>query len=129
MTKNLSWKIYDDVIESIMALSKSFYPNEFSGMLYAENNVIQDIYIIPKTISNRNNAIIRLDLVPMSLNIIGSVHSHPSGFGKPSIADLNFFSRKYVNIISYFPFSKNCFKVYDNLGHIIDNFEIIFRQK
>lgn len=121
------WKIYFDVLESMMEFSKSFYPNEFSAMLYAKEQIIQDIYIIPKTESNRNNAVIRLDLVPMSLSIIGSVHSHPSGFGLPSRADLNFFQRKYVNIITYYPYCLDCFKAYNSLGKEI-KLDVIFRK-
>lgn len=124
----MKWFIYKDVLKSIMEFSKSFYPNEFSGMLYIKNNIIQEIYIIPQTKSNYNSAVIRLDLVPLSLNINGSVHSHPTGFGKPSRADLSFFQSKDVNIIAYYPFSLDCFKVYDSSGKEIF-LEILERKK
>lgn len=99
-----------------MEFSKSFYPNEFSGMLYISDNIIEDIYIIPQTKSNYNSAVIRLDLVPLSTNISGSVHSHPEGRGEPSSADLSFFQSKDVNIIAYYPFCLDCFKVYNSSG-------------
>lgn len=110
------WYIYKDVLESIMEFSKSFYPNEFSGMLVSKDNVFQDIYIIPQTKSNENSASIRLDFVPLSLSINGSVHSHPSGTGEPSRADLSFFQSKDINIIAYYPFSLYSFKAYDSSG-------------
>lgn len=110
------WYIYKDVLESIMEFSKSFYPNEFSGMLISKNNVFEDIYIIPQTTSNENSATIRLDFVPLSLSINGSVHSHPSGGGYPSRADLSFFQSKDVNIIAYHPYSLDSFKAYDSEG-------------
>jgi len=116
----VKWFIYKDVLESIMEFSKSFFPNEFSGMLFLRNNIIEELYIIPQTKSNQNSAVIRLDFVPMSLSINGSVHSHPSGFGEPSRADLSFFQSKEVNIIAYYPFSLYSFKAYDSKGNLLD---------
>jgi proteasome lid subunit RPN8/RPN11 len=106
------WYIYKDVLESIMQFSKSFYPREFSALLYCKKNIIDDIYILPGTRSNETSAVLRMDLAPMSLNIKGSVHSHPSGFGLASNADKQFFFSKQVNIIVYYPFGLMDFKVY-----------------
>lgn len=116
-----NWKIKKEVILSIMELSKSAFPNEFSGMLVGDvdKKIINDIYIIPLTQNHRNSSSIRLDLVPMSLSIIGTVHSHPTGSAYPSSADLNFFQSKSVNIITNYPYSLNDFKVYDSFGKII----------
>ena len=82
-------------------------------------NIIEDIYIIPATYSNENSAVIRLDLAPMRLALRGSVHSHPSGAGLPSMADLNFFMTKDVNLIAYFPFCLSCYKAYNKQGERI----------
>lgn len=125
MTK---WYIYKDVLESIMEFSKSFYPNEFSGMLVSKDNIFQDIYIIPQTTSNENSATIRLDFIPLSLSINGSVHSHPSGNGFPSNADLSFFQTKDVNIIVYYPFTISSFRVYNFSGKEIE-VSVILREK
>ncbi len=113
------WFIYIDVLESIMEFSKSSYPNEFSGMLFLRGNIVSDIYIIPLTKSNTNSAVIRLDMVPMSFNIKGSVHSHPSGNGGASNADISFFQSKDVNIIVYFPFDLINFKAYNSDGKLM----------
>lgn len=115
------WKIKQLVLKSIMEFSKSFYPNEFSGLLYCDifNKTIKDIYILPGTQSGRTSAVLRMDLAPMTFNLAGSVHSHPSGAGEASHADLSFFSSKDVNIIAYPPFDMSSFKVYDNKGNII----------
>lgn len=116
-----NWKIKKNVLLSIMELSKSSFPNEFSGMLVGDKDkkLIDDIYIIPATQNHRNSSSIRLDLVPMSFSIIGTVHSHPSGLAHPSRADLNFFQSKSVNIITNYPFGLKDFKVYDNSGNDI----------
>jgi proteasome lid subunit RPN8/RPN11 len=124
----IKWFIYKDVLESIMEFSKSFYPNEFSGMLFSRNNIIEEIYIIPQTKSNQNSAVIRLDFVPLSLSINGSVHSHPSGDGSPSRADLSFFQTKDINIIAFYPFSLSSFKAYDSGGKRVE-INVILREK
>ncbi len=118
---NEGWKIKLPVLKSIMEFSKSFYPNEFSGLLYCDifSKTIKDIYILPGTQSGRTSAVLRMDLAPMTFNLAGSVHSHPSGLGEASHADLSFFSSKDVNIIAYPPFEISSFKAYNNKGNII----------
>lgn len=110
------WFIYKDVLESIMEFSKTFFPKEFSAMLLSKQNIFQDIYIIPHTLSSTTSAVIRLEFVPLSKSINGSVHSHPSGKGMPSFADLSFFQTKDVNLITYPPFELFNFKAYDFSG-------------
>ena len=113
------WKIKKDVLQTIMDFSKASYPNEFSGFLYVDDYVINDLYILPATKNYRHSTVIRLDLAPMLLNLNGSVHSHPSGFGLPSKADIHFFSNKMINIITFHPFSLNDFKAYDKEGNLV----------
>jgi len=118
----LKWSIYIDVLKSIMEFSKNFYPLEFSGILYCdiERKIIKDIYILPGTQSGRTSAVLRMDLAPMTFNLAGSVHSHPSGQGEASFADLNFFSSKQINIIAYPPFSLDSYKAYNKQGKTIE---------
>jgi len=117
-----NWKIKRKIILSIMELSKSSFPNEFSGMLVGDRDkkIIDDVYIIPITINNRNSSTIRTDLIPMSLSILGSVHSHPSSYAKPSQADLNFFHSKSINIITHYPYSLENFIAFDSKGQEIE---------
>jgi proteasome lid subunit RPN8/RPN11 len=112
------WKIKKEVILSIMELSKASFPNEFSGMLVGDKDkkLIDDIYIIPLTQNHRSSSSIRLDLVPMSFSVLGTVHSHPSISAQPSRADLNFFQSKAVNIIAHYPYGPKDFNVYNNNG-------------
>lgn len=101
-----------------MELAKAAFPNEFSGMLVGDNEekVVDDIYIIPVTINSRFSSTIRTDLVPMSLSIIGSAHSHPSSYARPSSADLSFFQSKSINIIAHYPYGPKDFTVFDSKG-------------
>jgi len=113
-----NWKIKERTILSIMELSKSAMPNEFSGLLVGDpdSRVINDIYIIPATVNGPASSTIRQDLVPLSFSIVGSVHSHPQQSSLPSSADMRFFQSKYINIISHFPFNKYDFSAYDSKG-------------
>jgi len=125
--KNMEkWKIKTKVLLSIMELAKASFPNEFSGMLVGDKDkkLIDDIYIIPATHSSRNSSTIRLDLVPMSMSVIGSVHSHPSSNANPSRADLRLFSTKDINIIVHYPYASNCFSAFNSKGQEI-SLEII----
>lgn len=124
----MTYKIYKDVLFSIMGFSKSFYPNEFSALLYISDNIIEEIYFLPLTVSNENSAVLRLDMSPMIFSLKGSVHSHPSGYGVPSRADLHFFLGKAVNIIAYYPFGIEDYKAYTQKGEPI-LLEVILRMK
>jgi len=115
------WKIKKKILLTIMELSKEAYPNEFSGMLVGDKDqkLIDDIYIIPATINNHNSSTLRLDLVPMSFSIVGSVHSHPSSSSQASRADQRFFQSKSVNIISRYPYQLLDFTAYNHKGEEI----------
>lgn len=115
----MTYRIKKEVLESIMEFSKNFYPNEFSGLLDCEDEFIRDIYILPGTKSGPTSAVLRTDLAPMTFSLCGSVHSHPSGNGYPSHADLNFFRSKKVNIIAFFPFDISNYKAYNQNGELI----------
>ena len=120
------WKIKKKILLTIMELSKESFPNEFSGMLVGDKDekIINDIYIIPATISNHNSSTLRLDLVPMSFSVVGSVHSHPSSSSVASRADQRFFQSKAINIISRYPYSPYDFTAYNHKGEQI-SLEII----
>jgi len=116
-----NWKIKKNIILSIMELAKAAYPNEFSGMLVGDKDdkIIDDIYIIPATTNNLFSSSIRTDLVPMSLSIVGSVHSHPSNYARPSNADLHFFSSKSINIIAHYPYAPENYVAFNSKGEQI----------
>ncbi|MFH0906031.1 MAG: Mov34/MPN/PAD-1 family protein [archaeon] len=112
------WKIKSSVINSIIELAKNAYPNEFSALLVCskDNKVIDDIYILPATQNFKDSSFLRTDLSPMSLSIIGSVHSHPNNSNLPSNADLKFFSSKDINVIICNPFGISNIAFYNSKG-------------
>ncbi len=110
--------IAKDVLDLIMEVSKYNHPKEFIGLLCAEDDLITDILFLPGTISSDENAIIRLDMLPMGLSYVGSVHSHPHlTVMKPSEQDLFMFSKTGdSHIISFYPYEEHCWRCYNSRG-------------
>ncbi len=116
--KRIIASIAKDVLDFIMEVSKYNHPKEFIGLLCADDDLITDVLFLPGTISSDENAIIRLDMLPMGLSYIGSVHSHPHlTVMKPSEQDLFMFSKTgECHIISFYPYEEHCWRCYNSRG-------------
>ncbi len=114
-----TWSIKKEGLETIMDFSKNYYPREFAGMLISNSSVIDDLYIFPLSQNYPTSVFIKPWLSPMTLSIVGSVHSHPSGNGSPSQADLSFFRTKQINLIVFPPFDIYSFKAYSKKGNVV----------
>ena len=108
-------------LRMIMAASKSQYPEEFGAMLRAEGDVINELMLLPGTVSGERHAIFQFHNLPIDFTVVGTVHSHPSGDCYPSDADLALF-RKYgwVHIISGEPFDMHSWAAFDGKGEPIE---------
>jgi proteasome lid subunit RPN8/RPN11 len=105
-----------DTLDFILEASRSSMPEEFAGLLQADHDVITEVLIIPGTESSRMSALVRLYMLP-NMQIVGSVHSHPSGNTTPSGQDLLFFSRTGdYHIIAGPPFDERSFACYNAIG-------------
>ena len=110
--------IAKDTLNFILEVSKSNHPREFIGMLSADADVITDVLFLPGTLTSDENAIIRLDMMPMGLGYVGSVHSHPHPAAmRPSEQDLLMFSKTgNCHIITFYPYSKDSWRCYNSKG-------------
>ena len=122
--EEIQWKIKRKTLDFILESAKSAFPNEFGGLLRVdldERNTINEIVILPGTISGDSHAIFRLHMLPIDFSIVGTVHSHPSISFHPSDADKLFF-RKYgkIHIVAAYPFTSNSWKSYDYDGNEVD---------
>ena len=110
--------IAKDTLDFILEVSKSNHPREFIGMLCADGDLITDVFFLPGTISSDENAIIRMDMMPMGLSYVGSVHSHPHPAAtRPSKQDLLMFSKTgNCHIIVCYPYDLYNWKCYTGNG-------------
>lgn len=105
-----------DTLKFILEASRSSMPEEFAGLLQAEDGVITEVLILPGTESSRMSALIRLYMLP-NMQVAGSAHSHPSSNIRPSQQDLLFFTRTGdYHIIVGPPFDETSWACYDALG-------------
>lgn len=110
-----------DLLKLVLAASQSSHPHEFAALLRAEDNVISDVLLVPGTTSNDTSAHMLLDMMPLDLSIVGSVHSHPVHDLRYSDEDLRMFGSKGMyNIIVAYPYSEGDWICYDTHGDRVD---------
>jgi proteasome lid subunit RPN8/RPN11 len=120
--KRRIWGIKRKTLRLIFEVSKETYPNEFAATLIAKKGVIEEINLLPGTISGGNMAILHTHMQPpdITLSVAGIVHSHPSGNYSPSGADLFFFSKfGNTHIIVGKPYNMKSWQAYDSRGNKI----------
>jgi len=112
--------ITSKVLELIFAASRDTHPNEFACVLRAEDGVINEILLVPGTISGGRSAILRLHMLPIDFTVVGSAHSHPTPNAIPSEADMSLFSKfGPLHIIIGFPYNMNSWRAYNRDGQQI----------
>ncbi|MDG6221253.1 MAG: Mov34/MPN/PAD-1 family protein [Candidatus Thermoplasmatota archaeon] len=105
------------VLETIAEAAKDTYPREFAGGLRASGGTINEVILIPGTVSGDVHAILHLYNIPSNFSVVGSVHSHPSPSPFPSDADLQLF-RTFgrVHIIMAYPYNLGSWRAYSSSG-------------
>jgi len=105
------------VLKMILEASKDSIPNEFGALLRAKDGVIKELILLPGTEAGERSALFKLYMLPIDPTIVGTVHSHPSGFCYPSGADLDLFQKYgWIHIIVCSPFSMNSWACFDIVG-------------
>ncbi len=121
--KRKVWGINKETLNLILEVSKESYPKEFIATLIAKKGIIEEINLLPGTLSGDSMAIIRTYMQPpdITLSVVGVVHSHPSKNFRPSGADLHFFSRfGNTHIIVGKPYNVDSWQAYDSFGNPIE---------
>ena len=85
--------IRKSVLSLLLQIGKDSFPNEFLAQLLHANGIIDDIVIIPGTITTPVSAYVRDDVRPLMLNLAGTAHSHPNGVIRPSSTDIRSFAK------------------------------------
>ena len=101
------------ILTLLLELGRNSHPNEFVALLKERDGVIEEINMLPGTITGSSSATLLFDMMPLDTHLAGSAHSHPRGAIRPSDADLRFFPRagRYHLIIGkpYGPEDWRCF--------------------
>ena len=121
--KRKVWGINREALNLILEVSKESYPKEFIATLIAKKGIIEEINLLPGTLSGNRMAIIHTHMQPpdITLSVVGIVHSHPSRDFRPSGADLHFFSKfGNTHIIVGVPYNIDSWQAYDVYGNLID---------
>jgi proteasome lid subunit RPN8/RPN11 len=118
----------NSVFHSILDYSKICFPKEGILILKGKANrkiiSVDEIEIPPLSIHGYGFSNFPLYMLPIDFSVVGTAHSHPSGFLKPSVADLNNFYGKLMIITNYPYLSEKNIAVFDKNGKTI-KFNII----
>jgi proteasome lid subunit RPN8/RPN11 len=95
--------IRHELLSLLLELGRDSHPNEFVTLLRERDGIIEELNMLPGTITGENSASLFFDMMPLDIHLAGSAHSHPNGVLRPSNADINFFPRsgRYHLIIGY----------------------------
>ncbi|BDC36389.1 MAG: metal-dependent protease of the PAD1/JAB1 superfamily [Candidatus Methanoliparum thermophilum] len=112
--------IAKSTLHLILEISKSSYPNEFSGLLKEKDGVVNEVILIPGTYSSTKGALMDFYNIPIGIRTVGTVHSHPSIIYTPSSVDLALFRKKgSVHIITCYPYDNKSWQSYNSNGEKI----------
>lgn len=109
-----------DALALILEASRSTHPREFAGLLRASGHAIDEVVLVPGTMSDEDSATMMLHMMPLDMSIVGSVHSHPVPDLRPSEADRDMFGAKgHYNIIVAYPYTVRDWACYSPAGERI----------
>jgi len=105
--------IHRDLLRLLLALGRDAHPSEFVALLRERDGILEELEILPGTVSGSESASLQMDMLPLGLHPAGSAHSHPNGVLEPSDADLRFFPKTgRYHIIVGFPYRTNDWRAY-----------------
>lgn len=117
-----------EVIDEVKQIARKAYPNEFAALLQGKTKKgilhIDGLIFLPGETSNQG-AVMKVFMMPLVDDTIGSVHSHPGYDARPSNADLQFFSKTGLfHLIISQPYDDSSIVAYNSFGDLV-NFKII----
>ena len=108
-SKELLVKLDEELVEELLEAARLTHPKEFILLLRGEERnsggfleiKVRDYLVPPLASLGKASAIFRLSLIPADPDIVGTVHSHPSGSKLPSREDLENFIGHFIAIVAY----------------------------
>jgi len=111
------------LLQAILENARAVYPRETILLLRgkAKKDIIEitDLVIPPLATHGRGFSGFPIHMLPIDFSIVGSVHSHPSGVGRPSVEDLNHSFGKIMMIVAYPFVGEDNVTVYSRSGERI----------
>jgi proteasome lid subunit RPN8/RPN11 len=117
-------QIDKEVIEEIIQIARKSHPSEFVALLQGkvENHIlrIEGLIFLPGETSNEGG-VMKIFMMPLITDSVGSVHSHPGYNANPSKADLRFFAKNgFFHLIIAQPYNEDTIQSYDVSGNLVD---------
>ena len=116
------------VLSLLLHIGEDSFPNEFLAQLLHTDGIIDNVFLIPGTITSPVSAYIRDDARPIMTDIAGTAHSHPNGALLPSPTDVQNFAKigGQCHLIIGPPFSSDSWRAFHANGkkralHIVED--------
>ncbi len=104
-------------LRMILEASRDMFPREFGAVLRADEGTIDELLLVPGTISGKHHAIFQLHTLPPDFAVVGTVHSHPNGVYEPSDEDLALFNKfGGIHLIVGAPYDESSWAAWTNKG-------------
>ncbi len=96
-------------------------PREFACLLRVEEDTIEELVLLPGTVSGDEHAIFDMWMAPLDKQVRGSLHSHPDEHPYPSDADFELFEKHgEVHLILCRPYGPTDWRAYDFAGRPVE---------
>jgi proteasome lid subunit RPN8/RPN11 len=120
MGSTVTVSIPRDLLDTILEGAKQLYPRESFLLLRGKKSkaviYVSDLIVAPFAVHGKGFASFSSHMLPMDFSIVGTVHSHPSGYTQPSHTDLNHMFGRVVMIVGYPYESEQNVAIYDSNG-------------
>jgi len=112
--------IEKEILNHIIQNATAVHPREMililRGKISKDQVTITDLLVPPLATHGRSFSGFRSYMLPMDFSLIGTVHSHPSGVAKPSLADLHYAFGRIIMIVAFPYTNEENVAVYNHSG-------------
>jgi len=109
-----------EMLNYIFMNAKAVHPREMMLLLRGKSSknqtTITDLIVPPLATHGRGFSGFQPHMLSMDFSLIGTVHSHPSGVAKPSLADLHHSFGRIIMIVGFPYNSEENVAVYNHSG-------------
>ncbi|MEM1945827.1 MAG: Mov34/MPN/PAD-1 family protein [Candidatus Caldarchaeum sp.] len=112
----------------LLSMAREVHPNEVIALLHGsvEKGVvrIREVSLPPQSVYGEGFSSFNPYALPIDLSYVGIAHSHPSGYGEPSLEDLQNFTGRIMVILTAPYEDVTDIHVFDAEGRRLD-FELV----